>query len=175
MKKLNKIGTKIFADSLIKNSVWLIIASFVGAFLGIIFWIIASKYYSPKDIGIISAIFSATGLISSISSIGLPTALVYYLPRDSNNRNKIINSCLLTSISISVIFAFIFLLGLDIWSPELKILTDLKFAIIFILLTTITSMSGLIGGAFIAGRRNQSVNQRFVKAAGRRKNGYSSC
>lgn len=154
MKKLDKIGTKILADSLIKNSVWLIIASFFSAFLGVIFWIIASKYYSPRDIGIISAIFSATTLISSISSIGLPTALVYYLPRDLNNSSKMINSCLMTSISVPIIISFIFLLGLEIWSPELKILTDLKFAIIFIILTIVTTISGLMGGAFIAGRRS---------------------
>lgn len=152
--KLDKIGAKILADSLIKNSIWLIIASFVGAFLGIIFWIIASKYYSPNDIGIISAIFSAIALISSISSIGLPAALIYYLPRDLNNSNRMINSCLISSIIISIIFALIFLLGLGIWSPELKILTDLKFAIIFILLTIVTTISGLMGGAFIAGRRS---------------------
>lgn len=154
MKKLNKICTNIFTDSLIKNSIWLIIASFFNAFLGLIFWIIASKYYSPKDIGIISAIISSIGLISGISSIGLPTALVYYLPRDLNNSNKMINSCLAASISVSVIFACIFLLGLEIWSPGLQVLTDLKFEIIFVLFTTITTISELIGGAFIAGRRS---------------------
>ena len=154
MKILDKIGTIILADSLIKNSIWLIIASFVSAFLGVIFWILASRYYDPREIGIISAIFSAISLIASISTIGLPTALVYYLPRDSKNSSKIINSCLITSISVSIIFALIFLLGLKIWSPQLTMLANLKFGIIFIILTTVITMSGLMGGAFIAGRRS---------------------
>lgn len=154
MNILKFIGTKIIGDSLIKNAMWLIIASFFSAFLGFIFWFVASKYYNPRDIGITSAIFSATSLISSISSIGLPTALIYYLPRNLKNSGKIINSCLMTSVSVSVLFSFIFLFGLGIWSPQLKVLADLKFAMIFILFTTITTVSGLMGGAFVAGRRS---------------------
>lgn len=153
MKNINNIGSNILADSLIKNSIWLMIASFFSAFLGVIFWITASRFYSPKDIGIISAVFSATGLISNISSIGLPTALVYYLPRNFKSSNKIIDSSLITSVIVSIIFSFIFLFGLEVWSPELKILTDLKFAVVFIIFTTVTTISGLMGGAIIAGRR----------------------
>ena len=154
MKKINKIGTKILADSLLKNSIWLIIASFVSAFLGVIFWILASRYYNVQDIGIISAIFSATSLIASISMMGLPSALIYYLPRNIENNDKMINCSFLTCISISIIFSMIFLFGIDIFSPGLKILSDIKFGIFFLILTVVTTISGLIGGIFISRRRS---------------------
>lgn len=141
-------------DSLIKNSFWLIFANFIGAFLGVIFWILASRYYDPNDIGIISAILSSILLISSISSIGLPTAIIYYLPRNIKDTSKIIDSCIIVSIIISTIFSIIFLSKIDFLSPKLDILENINFAAIFIILTTVTSISNIMTGAFIAGKRS---------------------
>lgn len=154
MNKITKTSTKILGDSLLKNSILLIVSSLFGAFLGFIFWIIASRYYDPKDIGLISAIFSAISLISNIGTIGLPTALIYYLPRNLKNDNKIIDSSLFTCISISIIFSLIFLFGLDIWSPKLTILHDIEFGILFIFLIITTSISGLVGSVFVSKKRS---------------------
>ena len=97
-----------FRNSLFKNSIYLMITNFISLALGFIFWIVASRYYTPNDVGIISAILSSISLISMISSVGFPTALVFYLPRDPKNTNIIIDSCLTVSIIMSIIFSLIF-------------------------------------------------------------------
>lgn len=149
-----KIRDRILEDPLIKNSIYLIISSFFSNILGFFFWIIAARYYTQNDIGITSAIFSSISLISMISSIGLPRALTFYLPRNKNT-DKIINSCIAVGIISSMVFSLIYILGLKIWGSELiPTLNNLKNILIFIVATIAISISGLIGAAFTAGRRS---------------------
>ncbi len=150
-----KLIKNIHKDSLFKNSVYLMITIFTNLILGFFFWVIASKYYTPNDIGIISAILSSVSLISMISSVGFPTALLFYLPRVSKNSNKIIDSCLMVSIIISIIFSIIFIFGLDIWEPLLRPIFDsIELIAVFIIVTVMTTVSALMSGVFIAERKS---------------------
>jgi O-antigen/teichoic acid export membrane protein len=150
----NALG-KIYKDSLIKNSLQLIVTNFSSLILGFFFWMVATRLYNPGDIGIISAILSSMTLIASLSTIGLPAALTFYLPIYRQDAGKIINSCLIISIIISIIFSMIFLLSLNMLAPELKVaLGDLKLSLIFIITSIVTTMSLLMSGMFVAGRRS---------------------
>lgn len=149
-----KLITKIFRDSLLKNSAYLIISSLVTSIIGFLFWIVVARYYTPDDVGITSALFSGISLISMIGSIGLSRALIFYLPRYKNT-DKIISSCLVTGIISSIIFSIIFILGLKMWSPGLTLtLNSLENILIFVVITMAISVSGLISAMFIAGRRS---------------------
>lgn len=129
-------------------------ASFFSAIIGFFFWIIAARYYTQNDIGIISAIISSKSLIAIISSIGLPTALLFYLPR-SDNKNKMINSCMTLSIIVSIAISIIFIAGIKIWISELEQIFKSPLMIIaFIVITAMTVISSVMTGAFTAGRRS---------------------
>ncbi len=146
---------KIYNDSLLKNSFYLMTSNLLNLILGFFFWFISARYYTPEEVGTTSALLSSMLLISMISGLGFNTAIVFYLPRDYKNTNKMINSCLTSSIVASIIFSLIFVLGLDIWAPSLKnLLYNLKFFWLFAAVTTMTTTSGLISSAFIAGRRS---------------------
>ncbi len=146
---------KTYKDSLIKNSIQLIVTNFSSLILGFFFWMAATRLYNPSDIGIISAILSSMFLISSLSTIGLPTALTFYLPTRPKDANKIINSCLIISMIISIVFSLVFLLMLNILAPELKTaLGDTRLSFIFIITTMVTTISMLMSGMFIAGKRS---------------------
>lgn len=152
---MSNIFTKIYKDSLLRNSVYLMTTNFSGLILGFLFWMIAAKYYTPNDIGIVSVILSSVSLISMISLIGFPMALMFYLPKNAKNANRMINSCLMVGIMISIIFSLIFILGLDMWSPSLVSTFDnLKYITIFIIVTIMTTVSTIISSAFTAGRRS---------------------
>ncbi len=146
---------EIYNDSLLKNSFYLMAAYLLNGILGFFFWVIAARYYTPHEVGTISALLSSMLLISMISALGFQTAFVFYLPRDRKNASKIINSCLTSSIVASLVFSYIFVLGLDIWAPPLRpVLNDLRFGMLFAAVTAITTISGHISSAFIAGRRS---------------------
>lgn len=155
MEKLYAIFKKMYADRILKNSMYLIMTNFSGMVIGFFFWMIAAKFYSPGDIGTISAILSSMLLISMISCVGLPMAMTLYLPVNAQKANGIINSCLLVGITVSAIFSLIFILGINIWAPRLEpILGNFKLGIIFVITTIMTTVSLFMGGTFTAGRRS---------------------
>lgn len=146
---------EIYNDSLHRNSFYLIATQLFNVSLGFFFWVIAARYYTPHEVGTISALVSFMLLISMISTLGFPTAFIFFLPRDRENASRIINSCLTSSMAASFIFSFIFVLGLDIWAPPLKsILNDLKFSLLFAVVTAISTTSVNISSAFVAGRKS---------------------
>lgn len=145
----------IFKDSLLKNSVYLMGTNLSNLILGFFFWVIAARYYTPHEVGTISALLSSMFLISMVSSLGFPAALLFYLPRDCKNAGRIINSCLIASIAASLAVSLIFISGLDIWTPPLKpVLGSLEYAALFAVVTTASTASALMSSAFIAGRRS---------------------
>lgn len=145
----------IYNDSLLRNSICLIMTNFSGLILGFFFWMIAARYYTPNDIGTVSVLLSSISLISMISLIGLPVSLTFYLPTYRKNANRIINTCMIIGVIISTIISLIFILELDILVPKLKsIFMDSEIIIIFIVTTIMTTVSLLMPGIFTAGKRS---------------------
>jgi len=150
-----RILREIYNDSLHRNSFYLMVTQLFNVSLGFFFWVIAARYYSPDEVGTISALISSMLLISMISTLGFPTALIFYLPRNRENARRIVNSCLTSSIAASFVFSFIFVLGLDLWASPLKsIFSDLKFGMLFAAVTAVMTTSVNMSSAFIAGRRS---------------------
>ncbi|MCX9011264.1 MAG: polysaccharide biosynthesis C-terminal domain-containing protein [Candidatus Methanoperedens sp.] len=146
---------EIYSDSLFKNSVYLMVTNLFNLALGFFFWVIAARYYTPYEIGMTSAILSSMTLIAMISSLGFPTALLFYLPKEPENAGRMINSCLVASIAASLMFSIMFVSGLDIWVPSLKsVLSSSGLAAFFISVTVASNVSILISSTFIAGRKS---------------------
>ncbi|KCZ72191.1 Polysaccharide biosynthesis protein [Candidatus Methanoperedens nitroreducens] len=70
----------ILPDPLYRNSIAMILNSAFGAFFGLLFWIVAARTMSSKDIGLATAAISAAALIVGLSRLGLDAGLVKYLP-----------------------------------------------------------------------------------------------
>jgi O-antigen/teichoic acid export membrane protein len=145
----------LLRDSLLKNAIYLMATNLTNLILGFIFWVIAARYYLPDDIGTISALLSSMFLISMISSLGFPTSLVFYLPRDKKNAGRMINSCIVASIAASIAFSWIYIFGIEIWNPALgSMFGSLEYDVIFIAVTIFCTVSALMSGIFTAGKRS---------------------
>lgn len=144
--------TRVYNDPLIKNSIFLMMSNIFSLIIGFFFWIVVARYYTPQDIGSISVILSGTALISIICTMGFPTALVFYLPRDPKNANRMINSCMIVSIAASAILSLIWILRADIWAPKLEI--NKMYIMLFVIMSVIDATSTIMSGAFVAGRRS---------------------
>lgn len=141
-----------FQESLFKNSYYLMANTLFTAGAGFFFWIFAARLYTVSDVGLGSAIMSATWLLSILSSFGFDIGLIRYLPEEKDKR-RMINSCLTITALISLILALIFLIGLPIWSPALMILRDrVIFGALFVLFTVAMTLFGLQTNVFVAFR-----------------------
>ena len=141
--------------SLYRNAVYLMIGAAVMSILGFAFWILAARLYTVETVGLSSAALSAINLIALLSSLGLDLAVIRFLPEAKRNANIMINSCLTITGLASVVFALIFLAGLNIWSPNLVFLRHSpSIFCAFILFTLAAAITYPAKGTFIAERRN---------------------
>lgn len=122
---------------LINSASYLIALQIAVSFFGFFFWAIAARLFPSDQVGLATTIFSMTMLLGSFAHLGLPTSLVYYLPR-SQKPNRLINACFSVPVLAATVLATIFIAGLAFWSPALLILQSSAFYIFLFILGTIT-------------------------------------
>ena len=163
MKKLlsHVVATLTFGERLrqrvrtplYRNALYLIITSALSGVTGLVFWLLAARFYDAEDVGLASAAISAMMLLTLFGRLGLSYALIRFLPNAGKDSNVLINSCLTIGGLASIIIASIFIAGLSLWSPALLFLREnLVFFGSFIVFTAGSSLFMLVSATFIAKR-----------------------
>ncbi|MCG8401321.1 MAG: oligosaccharide flippase family protein [Firmicutes bacterium] len=143
--------------SLLNNAFYIILNSIVTSLLGFIFWNIMARTFSPENVGIGSALIAASGLLAIISTIGLESGLIRFIPK-VKNAISLINSTFTIVAILATLISIIYLVGSVYWSPVLKfVLNDVLLLILFILTTMFTALSLLTDQALLAGRSAKFV------------------
>jgi len=142
---------------LYRNAFFMILNMALMSLFGFLFWIIVARFYSEAEVGFSSAIISAMGLVAMLSMLGLTSALMRFMPR-VKKPNELINTCFTICGPISLVFAAIFLAGLDIWSPILGFVSgNFIFAAAFMAFTLVTVIYRLVETTFVAKRRAEYI------------------
>ena len=140
----------LYKLSLYQNAGYLMFNSAINALLGFVFWILAARFYSSADVGIVSALIAAMGILSSLALLGLNIGLVRFLPDEADKR-LMVNSCFTIVGTGSVMLAVVFIAGVPLWSPALSLLqSDIKLAVAFVVFTGVTALALIQGQDFIA-------------------------
>lgn len=136
------------------NAFYLVMTSIITGLLGYVFWILVARFYSPGDVGLASASIAAMGLVAAFAHLGIGMGLIRFLPHSGENANAMINTAFTIGILISIVVAFIFLAGLDYWSPALLFLRQNPiYLAAFVIFTVASNMLHITGNAFVAERR----------------------
>ncbi|VVB84849.1 Polysaccharide biosynthesis protein [uncultured archaeon] len=143
---------KYYRDPLYRNSIAMMLNSVFAALFGLLFWIVAARTMSSKDIGLATAAISAAGVIVAFSRLGLDQGLVRYLPELKEKRGFYSTIVILT-LALSLIIAGIFLIGINIFSPALSFIREGWFLPVFLAYIVITSIFSMQNMALIAIRR----------------------
>jgi hypothetical protein len=67
-------------SSLYNNAFYLMLNTACTSVLGFVFWYVMARYFSSSDLGIGSALNSASGLVASFAGLGLGIGLVRFVP-----------------------------------------------------------------------------------------------
>ncbi|MFH1209972.1 MAG: oligosaccharide flippase family protein [archaeon] len=154
---IKKIYNYFMKESLYRNSIYLILSSFVMGALGFFFWMINSRLFTAHQIGLGTTLISVISLITTFSLLGLNTGIIRFLPTAENKNDKI-NTVITISVLTSVIVSTIFLLGLKFFSPDLLFIKrNLYYSIFFIGSMIIMTLFSLIDSVFIAYRNTKFV------------------
>ena len=136
-------------DPLYKSSLYLMLSSITAAGFGFIFWIIAARLYPPEDVGIATALISSVSLLVLLSRLGFDQSIIRFFPE--RNKNKVFSTSLIITTVFVILLGIIFILGIQIWSPNLAIITSIP--IIYLIFLVFSSIFSLTGIAFVALRK----------------------
>lgn len=142
----------LYTDPLYRNSIALMLNSAIGAFFGLLFWILAARTMPAKDIGLATAAISAAMLIVGLSRLGLDAGLVRYLP-ESKNKNRFYSAILMVTLALALVLAAVFILGINMFSPALSFIREGWFLPLFFAFIAVTSIYSVQNIAFISIRR----------------------
>ncbi len=159
---LNQINFKgvynhIVTDSLYKNAIFNMASTLVLGGLGFFFWIIIARLYRTENVGIATTLISIITLLSSFTIMGLHSSLIRYLPR-SANKNELINSSFAIVTIATLLASVIFLLGLQIFSPQLLFLrSNIFYTLSFTIFMIFYSWNMLVESIFMAFRSASNI------------------
>ncbi len=75
---------------LLRDGYALALNSGVTAVVGLVYWIVAAHVYSPRVVGINSAIISAMIFVAGVATLNLSNVLVRFLPEAGDNRRRLV-------------------------------------------------------------------------------------
>ena len=144
-------------ESLLRNSIYLMLSTGVTAVFGFFFWIINARLYSDEQVGLAATLISIMTLISSFSILGLGNGLIRYLPTSERKDKKINTSFTLVAL-MSILISVIYLIFLKIFSPKLLLVREnIIFSLLFIIFAAFSSLNIISENVFIAYRSSKLV------------------
>jgi O-antigen/teichoic acid export membrane protein len=84
------------ADSMRRNSAFLMANTVLTSALGFVYWTVAARLYPPRDVGVFAALTAGIGLLSTFAGLGLPNTIIRAFSRESNPRGLLTTACLLS-------------------------------------------------------------------------------
>jgi O-antigen/teichoic acid export membrane protein len=142
---------QIYNDQLFRNAFYILLDTFFGSLLGLIFWILSARLYSPETIGIITTVISVQYIIIRLSLLGFDTSTVRYLPK-SKNKSAILGNAFLVTGSLTLVFSIIYILFFN-HGPTALLLNNSLFGAIFVVSTLFYMFFLLVESVFLSYRK----------------------
>lgn len=148
------------------NSIMLMINAVISAALGYPFWLLATRMFSPADVGLSSGAISAIRLCSLIALLGIGAAVTLLLPHEQGHPNNLLNVAITLSAVSAVIFAVVFLALSGAFFGQFRFLVESPaYALTFLALNLVAVVAGVFDSIFIALRRSDRVATRSIAQA----------
>lgn len=126
---------------LYRNGYALVLSSATTSGLGVVYWVLAARYYSADAVGVNSAAIAAMGLVSGLAQLNLNSMLIRFIPQAGRATERLILYSYVLTIVTSAIFALGFCLGLQMWFPERSFIgSDRGLLLWFVAATVIWSV-----------------------------------
>lgn len=149
---------KLKNSSLYNNAFYLMLNNATTCLIGFVFWNITARVFVPAQVGIGSALVSASTLVGILTGLGLKIGLIRFVPENRERAGVFINAAFTLVVLASITGSLIYLVGVNYWSPALGFIReDSLFLFMFIFFTSATALSGLTDSSLIAGRASRYV------------------
>jgi O-antigen/teichoic acid export membrane protein len=126
---------------LFRNGYALILGAGASSVLGMFYWLLAARIYSPGILGLNSAMISALMLLSEVSQLNLTSAMIRFLPRAGSGARQLVRWAYICSSISAITVSVVFVVGIPLWAPALEILRS--NVVIFGLFSAATVLWGI--------------------------------
>jgi len=143
------------ADSLLRNSAYIMSVTIITSGLGFVFWLVAARRFDASQVGLAAALISVMTLVSLLSNLGINTALVQMLPRRESGTDwsATLNAGLLCGVVSGALAGLLAVLVLPLISSRFGLLDEsIGYLLIFVAGVVLTTATNLLDYACIAER-----------------------
>lgn len=152
--RLGRMKKQFKEDSLFRNAVYLVLSTAIMGGLGFVFWLLVAHWYKPGDVGLASALISATTLLSSLSLIGLNAGLIRFIS-SSKNKSSDFNAAAILVVGVSAFLACGYLLVAPRLGIKMSLIDSLWEQTAFVILIPIVAINSLTDAVFIGSRKGE--------------------
>lgn len=150
---LNRL-TEYMRVPLYRNAYALVLSSGIMSGLGFFYWMLAARTYTTEAVGLNSLAISTMTFLAWAAQLNLGSAMIRFIPKAGDATRRLVKY----SYAISALLAFVaslgFLLGADVWTPELSMLTaNHQFVAWFTLATVAWAIFALQDGVLVGLRQ----------------------
>ncbi len=103
-----------------RNGYALTLSGAITSALGVIYWVLAARYYTPEHVGLNSALISAMLFLAGSVHAGLNGALIRFVPVAGRYSARLIAAAYAAGVIFAALAALIFALGSERWAPALS-------------------------------------------------------
>jgi O-antigen/teichoic acid export membrane protein len=142
----HKISSGISVDKLIhhvrtplyRNAYALMISTGATSVLGLLYWIIAARYYPPDAVGLNAAVVSMLTFLAGVAQMPSMNAMLRYIPVAGSTTRRLVTWAYLFSMALAAGIGIIFLLSVSFWSPALNFLQQDPWLAVWFLLGVVS-------------------------------------
>ena len=87
--------------------------------LGLLYWILASRLYSPSAVGTSSSAIAALMFLTGVATLYLDGSLIRFLPRAGRRTNRLVVGCYALTLAVAAVVALAFVASVDVVAPGL--------------------------------------------------------
>ncbi len=120
---------------LYRDAYALIVANGMTAVIGLGYWGLAARFFTPGDLGAASALISMLVFLSAISQLNLRVALLRFIPEAGSRTGAFILLCYGAVAIAGLAVGIAFIATMQVWvpnSPMLEQLSQINFALFFV-------------------------------------------
>ncbi|HUL62010.1 MAG TPA: oligosaccharide flippase family protein [Methanocella sp.] len=148
------IVDNFFRRHLYRNSLAILLSYGSNAFFGLVFWVIAARYFPVAIVGLATVAISIGTFIVTLSKFGMDVGIMRYLPEKAD-RAMLYNTVLAASIVCALAVALAFVGGLGLVSPALAAVADPGFLAAFVVFVLLFSVYLIQNNTFICLRKGE--------------------
>src|ERR1041384_1403793 len=96
---------------LFRNGYALMLSAATTSGLGMVYWMLATRYYSAEVVGLNSAMISAMLFVAGVAQLSLVSVITRFLPRAGHATGRLVGGAYALTLSVAVLAGLLFVLG----------------------------------------------------------------